>query len=231
MLRLGRARVLLELGDALLRLLGVLLHIHEVDLRTHQVLLLRAEVRGAQEEAVAILLVAVVQELLGGLLREQRARVVRLDVVVQVELLHDLLRHLPVDAAVRALEPIRAAAALLDPVLDDDHVAKLVVAVRVVPAVGEVDLHQRVVRAVLDEVLVAREVAPRRRGLAPQPRYARSDDRRLSRAILAHDEVDVRVEVDLHVAVVHEVLHHDLEDHAVLSSLLHDGSRLLACRL
>ena len=67
-----------------------------------------------------VLLVAVVQELLRSLLREQRARVVRLDVVVQVELLHHALRHLAVDAAVGALEPISAAPRLLDAMLDDD---------------------------------------------------------------------------------------------------------------
>ena len=114
------------------------------------------------------------------------------------------------------------------------HISKLVVAVRVVPAVGEVDLDQCVVRAVLNEVLVAREVASRRRGLAPQPSDAAGDDGRLSRAILAHDEVDVRVEVDLHMGVVHEVLHDDLEDHTVLSGLLYGhcpGSGLLAFRL
>ena len=100
-------------------------------LDVHQVLLLRAQVGRHQEEAVPVALVAVVQKLLGRLLREQRARVVGLDVVVLVELLHLSLRHLPVDAAVGGLEAVGAAAGLLNPVLHNDGVSKLLVLVGV----------------------------------------------------------------------------------------------------
>ena len=69
-----------------------LAHLDERRPRLGEVLLLRREVRRLEEELVAVAVVALVEKLLGGLLREERTRVGGLDVEERAELLDLLLR-------------------------------------------------------------------------------------------------------------------------------------------
>ena len=210
---------LLLLAHLLRGTLELLLQVLHVLLRLQQVVLPTLQVGRLQEEAVPVRFVALVQELFRVLLREQRTRVVGLDVEVQAELGKLGVRRAACSAVGAVLELVRARARALEPPFGHDSVTKLVCLPRVLAAVGKVHRNQRVICAVLDQAFGRVRVAPGGARAVAEARNERVYDRRLSRAILADDEVDVRVEVDAQVRVIHEVLKLERAQHAVFEVL------------
>jgi len=111
-----------------------------------------------------------VQELFGVLLSQERTRVVRLDVEVRAELDKLAMRRATRDAIRTRPQFVRPSAAALNAPFCHNRIAELVSLPRILAAVRKVHRDERVIRAVLNQVLGGALIAPRGRRAVSEAR-------------------------------------------------------------